>query len=171
MMYSNQFGYCFDIKDGVNLALVKPIALTAAHLVGRVIYKKCDKPPVITSGWRDVSGQIKAMENMKQKTPDLYKEVYSGMLSRGQSPDTMPHPSGRAVDWRFSGYETAEDALRELNHFYLEGVEKIVGYKPSSLIVIEKQGNINVCFHVQVPPTIPDEKKYESYLFATLSRV
>ena len=166
-----ELNFEYDVKPGVVLDGIKPLAWYAIRLVGRVISNKCQDIPVLTSGKRDVSGQITAMENMKREHPDLYKQVYGRMLERGQDPATMPHPEGRAGDWRFREYEEAESTLIELNAWYLQGAKIILGYPSSSLIVPEKQDGDVVCYHGQVPRQVPDELKFRDYLTATFGRV
>jgi len=169
----------YDVKPGVVLDGIKPLAWDAIRLVGRAIYRKTGLVPVLTDGKRDVSEQIAKMKKMKKEQPELYKKVYAGIIKSRQDISTAPHPSGRAGDWRFKGYEEAENLLIALNSFYIQGIKAVLGYAPSPLIVPEKDEviedgitkHIPRCLHCQIPPNIPDEGKFKNYLIATFNRV
>jgi hypothetical protein len=174
-----ELNFEYDVKPGVVLDGIKPLAWYAIRLVGRTIFNKTGLVPVLTSGKRDVSGQLAQMQKMKKEQPELYKKVYAGIIKSRQDISTAPHPQGRAADWRFKGYEAAESVLKEINDWYLEEIKGIIGYVPSPLIVPEKDEAIEDgvkilvprCLHCQIPPQIPDEQKYKSYLTATFGRV
>ena len=164
-------GLIYDLVDGVNTENIKPLAYYLIMLVGIVISKATGKTPALTDGWRDVTRQLKAMENMKATQPALYEEVYGPMMKRGQDPATMPHPEGRAGDWAFKDFEAAESKLLEVNDWMMEGAKELLGYDPSRLIYPEKSGGVVRCYHVQLPRQIPDAQKFRDYLAATFGRV
>ncbi len=169
MTYAD-LGLTYEKVEGVDIDHLQPAAIHAVMLTGLAIQKISGKTPVLTSGWRDISGQLRAMENMKATQPELYQQVYGPMMKRGQDPATMPHPEGRAGDWRFKGYEDAENTLLEINTWLMEGISDIIGYMPSRIIYPEKSGGIVRCYHVQVPRSIPDKSKFKNYLSATFCR-
>jgi hypothetical protein len=178
-VWDNELMFEYWVKDGVIVDKIKPIAWLAIRLAGRVISRLYDNPPVLTSGWRDVSGQLRAMQQMKRDDPNLYARVYTGIIKRRQDIATAPHPSGRAGDWRFLEFEEAEGPLTKIELMYMSGIKGIIGYVPSPLIVPEKDtivvnGNKHErprCLHIQIPPQIPDETKFKNYLYATFGRV
>ena len=178
-VFDNELFYEYWIKDGVVIDKIKPLAWFAIRLAGRTIANACGQAPVLTDGWRDISGQLRAMQQMKRDDPELYAKVYAGIIKRRQDISTAPHPSGRAGDWRFLGYEEAESPAITINEYYLAGVKDIIGYVPSPLIVPEKDTLIidgkkqlkPRCLHIQVPLFIPNEIQFKNYLYATFGRV
>jgi hypothetical protein len=161
-----ELGFEYDVKPGVKLVL-RPEAWLAVRLTGRVIWHKVGKAPVITSGVRTVDEQIQAMSGLLNLSAEMYKEVYKN----ARDPAIMPHVEGRAGDWRFRDYEGAEETLKEINALYLAGAKSILGYKPSSLIVLERTREIVNCIHVQTPRQIPNMTQFTDYLSATFGRV
>jgi hypothetical protein len=178
-VFDNELFYEYWIKDGVVIDKIKSVAWLAIRLAGSAIANACGQAPVLTSGWRDVSGQLRAMQQMKRDDPALYARVYAGIIKRRQDISKAPHPDGRAGDWRFIGFEEAESHLITINDYYLAGIKDIIGYVPSPLIVLEKDTVIidgkkqlkPRCLHIQCPPVIPDETRFKNYLYATFGRV
>lgn len=169
-------GLTYELAEGVNTEKIDPLAYYLVMLVGKVISDITGKTPIMTSGWRSADGQLAAMKHMRETQPELYQEVYGPMLKRKQDPSTMPHPQGRAGDWLFAGFETAEDKLLEINDWLKEGAKALLGYVPSRCIYPEKgkdkDGNMKVrCYHCALPKTIPNRQKLRDYLASTFGRV
>lgn len=132
-------------RADINFDILLPTKQTA-WLVGSWITEKTGKDAIITSAKRTVGSQIVAMEELKKRFgEEYYKQVYKSQIKTGQDPATLPHPSGRAVDFRF--ISEAVPFIHELNKNYLKGALKKIGVVPSRLIVVEN----NNCLHLQIP--------------------
>ena len=168
-------GLTYELAEGVITSKINPLAYYLVMLTGKAISIAAGKNPVLTSGWRDGPGQLRAMKNMKATQPELYKEVYGPMEKRGQNPLTMPHPEGRAGDWLFLGFEKAESKLIEINGWLEAGAKKLLGYDPSRFIYPEKgkdkNGNMKVrCYHCQLPRQITNRQKLRDYFTTTFAK-
>jgi len=145
----------FVLEDETVDMNVLPAMLDMAFYIGAWLQEQTDNYPIITSARRTVDGQIKAMQGLKERFGEKY---YNNVYKRqGQDPATMPHPEGRAVDFRYN-LEGGEPS-KELNLKYIKGVGKIIGFIPSRLFVVEN----NNCFHIQIP-RLKDYTKYIEFI-------
>lgn len=170
MYYDEETKLTFSIAAG-NDADVKGVGAVckrAAAEVAKVIEMEVGLPALIVNAKRTRESQVAAMDSLKERFGLAYfKKVYGTMIANGIKPENMPHPSGRAIDYRYHGYEKAAERLAELNALYLEGIRDVIGYVPARLVVIEK-GN---CYHCQVPPVVHDEKAYQDYIETCINNV
>lgn len=171
-----EIGLTYELAEGVNTEKIDPLAYYLVMLCGKVISDTTGKTPILTSGWRSVTRQLAAMAAMKIRDPALYQKVYGPMLKRGQDPATMPHTSGRAGDWAFTGFERAESKLLEINEWLIEGTFELMGYTPGSPFILPEKGKdkdgkpFNLCFHIQTPRQIPNRQMLRDYFNITFAR-
>ena len=139
--YDKETKHPFYSKDDVDWNIL-PVAKEAAFYVSLKLNDLTGTQAVVTNGRRSLESQLNAMKNLKAK---FGEEYYRSVYKPGTDPARMPHVEGRAVDFRY--YPEAVDGMKELNGKYLDGIVNAIGFRPSSLVVIET----NNCFHVQVP--------------------
>jgi hypothetical protein len=168
--YDTETKLTFSIAAGkdADIAAVSSICKKAAHYVVQLIEQEVGIPALVTNAKRTVASQVKAMDDLKEKFGNAYYlKVYGTMVANGIKPENMPHPSGRAIDFRYAGYEKATERLQELNALYLEGIRDVIGYVPARLVVVEK----NNCYHIQTPPIVHDEQAYQDYIINCVDKV
>lgn len=144
----------FNVKDEkVDVLNLKMETKVVAFHVAQLITKEVGIEAVITNAKRSVAEQRAAMENLKKKFGrDYYDQVYGKWERSGGKIEELPHVEGRAVDFRYAQFQKAIQALQVLNDQYLMKAHFVIGYTPSSLVVIEKDN----CFHIQTARGITD---------------
>lgn len=147
----------FNVKsEKVDVLNLRPETKMVAVWVASLITNEAGAESVITNAKRSVEEQKAAMEKLKKNFgQDYYDRVYGRWERLGGKVEELPHVEGRAVDFRYDGFQKAIPALQVLNDTYLGRAHFVLGYTPSSLVVIEKDN----CFHIQTARGITDQNR------------
>lgn len=160
----------FNVKsEKVDVLNLRPETKMVAVWVASLITKETGAEAVITNAKRTVEEQKAAMEKLKKNFgQDYYDHVYGRWERLGGKIEELPHVEGRAVDFRYNGFQKAIPALQVLNDLYLERAHFVLGYTPSSLVVIEKDN----CFHIQTPRGITENRpSYIDFVKTIIAKV